>query len=283
MNHGLLSSVALAAGGAGLVLVLALAWRARTQAEAEGRRTAALAGRTAKAEDQQRQVLAELRAVDVAKELPRWRLAEKIITERSLPWSRLAAELERGLVDGVRLKSIQRTRSADLKVQLKLKGEALSRAAETRFVQALQKNPFFEAVLLEREGEWNGTGVAFECTLAAATVPPPYVPLPRRAGGAAARPREVGGSSGLPPLLRNTPALPPAAGGSSGLPPGTGWQPSRPPATGGHPSRPAALGAAPAPAAGERPVRPAAGGGFASPPPAGWWSPVPRPASGGPR
>ena len=46
-----------------------------------------------------------LRSVDVAKELPRWRLAERIYTERSLPWSRLTAELERSLVQDVRIKS----------------------------------------------------------------------------------------------------------------------------------------------------------------------------------
>jgi len=187
LNHGALSLGALGTGALSLAFALVLVWRGQAQAEAERRRTAALTGATSAATDQQRQVLAELRAVDVAKELPRWRLAEKLLTERSLPWSRLTAELERSLVDGVRLKSIQRTRSADLKVQLKLKGEALTRPAEIRFIQALQKNPFFEAVLLEREGERNGGGVAFECTLAAAATPPPFIPLPRRPGAAPAR------------------------------------------------------------------------------------------------
>jgi hypothetical protein len=124
-------------------------------------------------------VLAELRDIDVAKELPRWRLAERIFTERSLPWSRLTAELERNLAQDVRLKSVQRTRGSDLRVQLKLKGEAKSRAAESAFVEALQKNPFFEQVVLEREGERQGGGVDFDCTLAAVSLPPPYVPLPK--------------------------------------------------------------------------------------------------------
>ena len=181
MNHRVLSLAALAAGGLFLALALALTWQAQRQAEAEGRRTGALAEETSKAAARQREVLAELRAVDVAKELPRWRLAEKIITERSLPWSRLTAELERSLVDGVRLRSIQRTRSADHKVQLKLKGEAQSRRAEAKFVGELQRNACFEAVLLEREGELE-RGIAFECTLQAQPVPPPYVPLPRRGG-----------------------------------------------------------------------------------------------------
>jgi hypothetical protein len=182
MNHGVLGLAALAAGGALLAAALAFTWRARALADAAGQRTVTLAAQTRTSAEVQRKVLADLRSVDVAKELPRWRLAEKILTERSLPWSRLTAELERSLVDDVRLKTIQRTRSSDLKVQLKIKGEARTREAETRFVASLQKNPFFAAVLLEREGEREGGGVAFEYTLAAESVPPPFVPLPRRAG-----------------------------------------------------------------------------------------------------
>ena len=186
LNHRVLSLAALGAGGGFLALALALTWQAYRQAEAEGRRTGALAEETSRAAARQREVLAELRNVDVAKELPRWRLAEKIITERSLPWSRLAAELERSLVDDVRLKSIQRTRSADHRVQLKLKGEARSRKAEARFVGELQRNACFEAVLLEREAELE-EGIAFECTLVAGAVPPPFVPLPRRPGSGRSR------------------------------------------------------------------------------------------------
>jgi len=219
-NHGPLGLAALGAGAAGLALALALVWRAQAQAQAEGRRTAALGGQAAGAADLHRQVAAELRAVDVARELPRWRLAEKLLTERSLPWSRLTAELERGLVDGVRLRSIQRTRSADLKVQLKLKGEALTRAAEAGFVRALQKNPFFEAVLLDREGAWNGAGVAFECTLAASMAPPPFAPLPRR-GGERPVPR-----AGVAPAASAVPA-PGRAGGATPDRP-AGAAPARP-------------------------------------------------------
>ena len=179
LHHALLSWSALAAGGLLLAAVLGLIWRARSDAFAEGRRTVDLVARSSRSAQAQQEVLAELRRVDVAKELPRWRLAEKILSERSLPWSRLTAELERSLVVDVRLKSVQRTRSTDMKVQIKLKGEARTRKAEAAFMVALQNNAFFEQVFLEREAERQGGGVDFEYTLAARSVPPPYTPLPR--------------------------------------------------------------------------------------------------------
>ena len=179
MNHGPLGLAALVAGGLLFAASLGFTWRAYAQAASAGQRAVTLVAQTSASAREESQVLAELREVDVAKELPRWRLAEKIFTERSLPWSRLTAELERSLVDDVRLKSIQRTRSSDLRVQLKIKGEARTRAAEANFVESLQKNPFFEAVLLEREAERQGGGVEFDYTLAAQSSPPPFVPLPK--------------------------------------------------------------------------------------------------------
>jgi len=179
MNHAALGVAALTAGCLVFAASLGFTWRAYAQAATAGKRAVLLVAQTSASAREESQVLAELRDVDVAKELPRWRLAEKIFTERSLPWSRLTAELERSLVDDVRLKSIQRTRSSDLRVQLKIKGEARTRAAEANFVEALQKNPFFEAVLLEREAERSGGGVEFDYTLAAQSIPPPFVPLPK--------------------------------------------------------------------------------------------------------
>ena len=44
---------------------------------------------------------------------------------------------------------------------------------------ALQKNPFFDQVILEREGERQGSGVDFDYTLSVANNPPPYQPLPK--------------------------------------------------------------------------------------------------------
>lgn len=150
----------------------------------------------------QNRIMDELRSVDVAKEMPRWRLAERIITERSLPWSRLTAELERSLVQDVRLRSIQRTRGNDRKVQLKLKGEARTRAAEAEFVESLQKNPFFEQVVLERESERQGGGVDFDYTLGAASIPPAYKPLPKHAPA----PKAAAGPAAGPAAAKGAPA-----------------------------------------------------------------------------
>jgi len=178
LNHAVLGWTALGLGA--LVLAAALGFTLRTydQAAKAGRQEVATRAESRRKEQLKQKVLAALRSIDVAKELPRWRLAERILTERSLPWSRLTAELERSLVQDVRLKSLQRTRGADQKVQIKVKGEALSREAEAAFVEALQKNPFFEQVILEREGTRQGGGIEFEYLLAAFSVPPPYTPLP---------------------------------------------------------------------------------------------------------
>ena len=121
----------------------------------------------------------QLRSVDVAKELPRWKLAERIFKERTLPWSRLTAELERSLVQDVRLKAIQKVRGSDQRVALKLKGEARSREAEEKFVASLQKDDLFQQVILEREAERTGGGVDFEIFLPVVSVPSPYQPFPQ--------------------------------------------------------------------------------------------------------
>ncbi|MDR3670057.1 MAG: PilN domain-containing protein, partial [Holophaga sp.] len=178
-NHITLGWAALALGGLILAGSLALTWKAYHSAAITGKLAGNLDYKTRATAADQSRIMAELRSVDVAKELPRWRLAERIYTERSLPWSRLTAELERSLAQDVRVKSIQRNRSTDMKVQLKLKGEARSREAEADFVEALQKNPFFEQVILEREGERQGGGVDFDYTLAVSSNPPPYRPLPK--------------------------------------------------------------------------------------------------------
>jgi hypothetical protein len=127
---------------------------------------------------EQRQLVAVLQTVDVSTELPRWKLAERILSERSLPWSRLTAELERSLVQDVRVKSIQRTRGTDQTVQLALKGEARSRDAEVKFIERLQGNGVFTQVLLEREAERQGGGLDFELKLPATSTPKAYEPLP---------------------------------------------------------------------------------------------------------
>lgn len=133
-HHLPLSWAALGLGALVLAGTLGLTALSYRQAATSSKRVARYAADARIATTDQNRVMDQLRSVDVAKELPRWRLAERIITERSLPWSRLTAELERSLVTDVRLRAIQRTRGTDRKVQLKLKGEARSRAAEAEFV-----------------------------------------------------------------------------------------------------------------------------------------------------
>ncbi|HLO68907.1 MAG TPA: PilN domain-containing protein, partial [Holophaga sp.] len=179
VHHALLGWAVLGAGALLLGTSLALTVRAYSQASRAGQMAVTRTAQTRLAEETQARVLEELRTVDVAKELPKWRLAERIFTERSLPWSRLTAELERSMVPDVRFKSLQRTRGADLKVQIKVRGEARTRDAEADLVASLQKNPCFDQIILEREAERNGGGVDFEFTLSALPVPPPYTPLPK--------------------------------------------------------------------------------------------------------
>ena len=180
LNHAAIGWALLAAGGLVLAAAAGATLNANRQASRAGQQAVQTRARSRQSEDAKRRVLDELRGVDVAQEMPRWRLAERILIERSLPWSRLTAELERSLVEGVRVRSLQRTRGADQKVQVKVRGEARTREAEAGFVEALRNNPFFEQVVLERESERQGGGIDFEYTLAAHAVPPPYVPLPRR-------------------------------------------------------------------------------------------------------
>lgn len=210
LNHALLGWATLGAGVLVLASSIGLTVRAWSQASRAGKRAVLANVEKTRAEDAQNRVLDELRAIDVARELPRWKLAERIFTERSLPWSRLTAELERSLVQDVRLKSLQRSRGSDMKVQVKIKGEAQSRTAEAAFVQSLQKNTFFEQVILEREGERQGGGVEFECTLAAQSAPPPYAPLPKHGPPAKAGAATTPVRAAAVPAPRNAqPALPP--------------------------------------------------------------------------
>lgn len=207
-NHVPLSWAALGLGALVLAGTLGLTALSYRHAATSSKRVARYTADARIAAADQNRVMDQLRSVDVARELPRWRLAERIITERSLPWSRLTAELERSLVTDVRLRAVQRTRGTDRKVQLKLKGEARSRAAEAEFVDSLQKNPFFEQVILERESERQGGGVDFDYTLAASSTPPPYKPLPKygpkpKPGAAAAVP-----ARGAAPSMPVRPAAP---------------------------------------------------------------------------
>jgi hypothetical protein len=216
-HHKALGWACLIAGSVILVGATTLSFLAYREAIQAGKDVVLSTDEAKEAIRKQLAIQDRLRSVDVEKELPVWRLAERILSERSLPWSRLTAELERSLVQDVRLKSIQRTRNAAQSVDLKIRGEAKSRAAEEDFVTALQKNPFFAQVILERESDRQGGGVEFEYTLPIVAAPPSFVPLPTygparalsvqtpKPAAQAARP-----APGLaPPITQPAPALTP--------------------------------------------------------------------------
>ncbi|HJV21459.1 MAG TPA: PilN domain-containing protein [Holophagaceae bacterium] len=164
--------------GVGVFLVVgALTAKAYWEARRAGREAYMLNEEARKAAKREQQLLAQLAAFDVAKETPRWRNAERILQERALPLSRLLAEVEQCMPDGVRMKGIQRSRGRD-RVQVKLKAEAKSREAEVAFIEALQKAAVFPQVGLERESERQGSGWDFELTLTATGTPEPFKARP---------------------------------------------------------------------------------------------------------
>ncbi|HJW34220.1 MAG TPA: PilN domain-containing protein [Holophagaceae bacterium] len=169
----------LLAMGLGVLLVVgALTGKAYWEARRAGREAYLFNEEARKSAKREQQLLGQLAAFDVAKESPRWRNAERILQERALPLSRLLAEVEQCLPDGVRLKGIQRSRGRD-RVQMKLKAEAKSREAEVAFIEALKHAPVFTQVALERESERQGSGWDFELTLAATGTPAPFKAQPQ--------------------------------------------------------------------------------------------------------
>jgi len=177
--HRPIGWILLTLGGGALLGALALTWFAYREAVAQGRDAVLRSHEALQVVEKQNAILDSLRAIDVEKEMPAWRLVEQILEERSMPWSRLIAELERNLVQDVRLKSIQRNRNSVHLVELKVSGEAKSRASEEAFITGLQKNACFTQVILEREAERQGGGFEFDLTLPASQEPPPYTALPK--------------------------------------------------------------------------------------------------------
>jgi hypothetical protein len=146
--------------------------------QSAGKESIQLSRRAQEAAQKELALRKELATLDITKEMPRWRLAERIYLERGLPWSRITAELERTLVDGVRTKALSRTRGSDGTVELKLRGESRKREDEAEFIENLQKNGLFVQVVLEREAERQGGGIDFELRLPMVATPPPYEALP---------------------------------------------------------------------------------------------------------
>ena len=177
-KHQVLGWSAIAVGALCLIGALATWGFRANQARKAGAQTILISREAQAAARKQDKLVEQLRSVDITKELPRWKLAERIFTERTLPWSRLTAELERSLVRDVRLKAIQKVRGSDQRVALKLKGEARTREAEEKFMASLRKDDLFQQVILEREAERTGGGVDFEIFLPVVSVPSPYQPFP---------------------------------------------------------------------------------------------------------
>lgn len=208
--------------GWGLLIVGALAllasagftWRAYLQADRLGRQAEGLSRQTLTARTRQADLLRELQAIDVAAEGPRWRLAERILSARSAPWSRITAELEACLVQDVRVRTLHRTRTSSGQVVLKLKGEGRSRAAQAAFVESLAASRYFEALQLEREAERPGGGVEFEGTLPLRPAPAPFQATPAPQAGLRPAPPSApkpGPSDAPSPAATPAPQAPPPA------------------------------------------------------------------------
>jgi hypothetical protein len=192
LHHNVIAWLVFSLGAVGLGGAVFATVQAYREASKAGQRTVDITEQARSAQVQQGKIMDELRDVNVEQEMPRWRLAERILTERALPWSRITAELERSLVQDVRIKSIQRTRGSDQTVQLKLRGESRNLEAEVAFIESLHKNLAFAHVMLETEAEISSSrgGIEFNYTLQLNTEPPPYELLPkygpeRRPAGAA--------------------------------------------------------------------------------------------------
>jgi len=184
-RHLVLGWTALAAGLVIFLGAIGFTWRAYHQANRAGRDAVSLTEEAKRAARQEQQIQASLQEMDAAREQSRWKVAERILQERSLPWSRLTAELEQCMVPDMRLKGLQRARSSGQQVVMKLKGEARTREAEAAFVESLRVTPVFAQVILERESERTGGGWDFEISLPAAAVPPPFVVKAIKLGPAA--------------------------------------------------------------------------------------------------
>ncbi len=261
-HHRMLGWGALGLGAVLLLGSLGLTWRAYHQAGRAGRDAVSLTEETRRAARTEAQIQASLQGMDATREQARWKLAERILQERSLPWSRVTAELEQCMTSGMRLKGLQRTRGNGQQVVMKVKGEAQSREAEATFVDALHKAPVFAEVILERESERQGGGWDFELSLPAAAVPPPFE----------LRTVKTGPAPAAAPVARPIPAAPRPAPAPAAPVPGPGASRLAPPPAA--PAAPLAPGgkegvqARPAPVpAGDEEVRPPRGSRYSRRPP----------------
>jgi hypothetical protein len=228
-RHVAIGWTALGVGILFMAGAIGFTWRSYHQANRAGRDAVSLTDEARRAARKEQQLQASLQDMDASREQSRWKLAERILQERSLPWSRLTAELEQCMMPDMRLKGLQRARSNSQQVVMKLKGEARTRQAEAAFVEALRATPVFAQVILERESERAGGGWDFEISLPTAQVPPPFQVKPIRLGPATSAPVSVAAHpAGLPvnpsaspartaPAVAARPPAPPAQGAQEGL------------------------------------------------------------------
>lgn len=224
-RHHAFGWTGLGVGVFALLVSLGLTWRAYHQASRAGRDAVVLTEEAKRALKRGQQIQSSLQGMDVEKEQSRWKLAEKILQERSLPWSRIMAELEMCMVPNMRIKGIQRARGNGQEVLVKLKAEAKTREGEADFVEALRATPIFSQVVLEREAERTGGGWDFDVILPTVPVAPPFqirkpkvtalqaeasVPTPTPAR-AVAKPAPVPGPTPKPAAPAPTPSAAPVA------------------------------------------------------------------------
>lgn len=209
-NHGPIGWGLLGVGSLTLLLTLAATVGAYRQARLAGRQAGTLTQQARDAARREADLQNALSRIDVEKEMPRWKLAERVLSERSLPWSRLTAELERSMVNDVRMKGVVRLRDSRQQVVVRLKAEARSRQAQVGLIEALMKNGCFSQVVLDRESLQNTGGIEFELALTAAEAPPAYAPLPRPKRSAPAKPGKGQPAKPQPLKAPSPAAMPPA-------------------------------------------------------------------------
>src|ERR1035438_300080 len=90
-RHLALGWLALGVGILVMAGALGFTWHAYHQANQEGRDAVSLTDETRPAARQEKQTQASLQNIDAPREQSRWKLPERILQERSLPWSRLTA------------------------------------------------------------------------------------------------------------------------------------------------------------------------------------------------
>ena len=155
--------------GAGLIGILALAalvllsldtyrtWRANRTTREE---IASLTSQVRSEQEDQNQLRSKFSSPSVKQTLARSAYLNNLIAERTFPWTKMFAELERILPPGVRVISISPSRDKDGNMSVALKMGAQSDAAKLKFLESLQSSPDFSNVLVKSESRPNQSHAA---------------------------------------------------------------------------------------------------------------------------